>query len=63
MPLDTLTTAMVGVHSLIGVGEGLITFLAVAGIIAVRPDLVRGARPVLAERTLEIRTETTGAPA
>ena len=63
VPLDTLTTAMVGVHSLIGVGEGLITFLAVAGIIAVRPDLVRGARPVLAERTLEIRTETTGAPA
>lgn len=63
VPLDTLTTAMVGVHSLIGIGEGLITFLAVAGIIAVRPDLVRGARPVLAERTLEIRTETTGAPA
>ena len=56
IPLDTLTTAMVGVHVLIGIGEGLITFLAVGAIVAVRPDLVYGARPILKERTLEIRT-------
>lgn len=61
IPLDNLTTAMVGVHLLIGIGEGLITFLAVGSIIAVRPDLVHGARSVLKERTLEVRT--TGAPA
>ena len=58
IPLDKLAVAMVGVHSLIGVGEALITFLAVGSIAAVRPDLVYGARRVLAQRTLELR----GAP-
>ena len=33
----------------------MITFLAVGSIAAVRPDLVYGARRVLAERTLELR--------
>ena len=47
---------MVGVHTLIGLGEAAITFLAVASIVAVRPDLVHGARPLLARRELEIRT-------
>ena len=55
IPLDTLLTAMVGVHVLIGVGEAVITFLVVASIVAVRPDLVHGARRVLAVRTLETR--------
>lgn len=55
IPLGTLTGAMVGVHLLIGIGEGVITFLAVGSILAVRPDLVRGARSVLAARTLEVR--------
>jgi cobalt/nickel transport system permease protein len=56
--LGNLATAMVGVHLLIGIGEGVITFLAVGAILAVRPDLVRGARPVLDRRELEIRTPT-----
>jgi cobalt/nickel transport system permease protein len=56
--LDRLMTAMVGVHVLIGIGEGVITFLAVGAILAVRPDLVYGARPLLARRELEIRTAT-----
>ena len=56
IPLDQLTTAMIGVHLLIGLGEGVITFLAVGSIIAVRPDLVHGARAVLATRELELRT-------
>ena len=56
IPLDQLTAAMVGVHLLIGIGEGVITFLAVGSIIAVRPDLVHGARSVLAARELEVRT-------
>jgi cobalt/nickel transport system permease protein len=54
--LASLTTAMVGVHALIGVGEALITGLVVGSIVAVRPDLVYGARGVLAERRVEIRS-------
>jgi cobalt/nickel transport system permease protein len=61
--LDKLATAMVGVHVLIGIGEGIITFLAVGAILAVRPDLVYGARPILERRELEIRTTTTEAAA
>src|SRR3954468_11908940 len=45
--LRSLALAMVGVHTLIGVGEGLITAVAVGSIVAVRPDLVHGARRVL----------------
>jgi cobalt/nickel transport system permease protein len=56
IPLDSLTTAMLGVHTLIGLGEAAITFLAVGSIVAVRPDLVYGARRVLATRSLELRT-------
>ncbi|MCW2798464.1 energy-coupling factor ABC transporter permease [Nocardioides sp.] len=55
IPLGHLATAMVGVHLLIGLGEAVITFLAVGSIIAVRPDLVYGARRVLAQRELEVR--------
>ena len=58
IPLAGLTTAMVGVHTLIGIGEAAITFLAVGSIVAVRPDLVYGARQVLAERPLELRGAT-----
>jgi cobalt/nickel transport system permease protein len=50
-----LATAMLGVHTVIGIGEAVITFLAVGSIIAVRPDLVHGARAVLAERPLVLR--------
>ena len=56
IPLGSLTTAMVGVHLLIGIGEAVITFLAVGSIAAARPDLVYGARRVLADRSLELRT-------
>ena len=55
IPLGQLLTAMVGVHTLIGIGEAAITFLAVGSIVAVRPDLVYGARRVLAARTLQVR--------
>ncbi len=41
---DTVFAAMVGVHLLIGVGEGVITGLLVASVLAARPDLVYGAR-------------------
>jgi cobalt/nickel transport system permease protein len=54
--LGTLAVAMLGWHAVIGVGEALITGLAVGSIVAVRPDLVHGARRVLERRTLEVRT-------
>ncbi len=40
----TVTAAMVGVHVLIGIGEGVITGLTVSAVLASRPDLVYGAR-------------------
>jgi cobalt/nickel transport system permease protein len=64
IPLGTLATAMVGVHVLIGIGEGIITFLAVGAILGVRPDLVYGARRLHTQRELEIKPPSaTGAPA
>lgn len=62
IPLDTLAAAMLSWHLLIGLGEAVITGLAVASIVAVRPDLVYGARRVLQARRLEVRTsnEVTG---
>jgi cobalt/nickel transport system permease protein len=56
IPLAELAAAMLGWHTLIGLGEGVITFLAVGSIIATRPDLVHGARGLGATRELEIRT-------
>ncbi|NNE95054.1 MAG: energy-coupling factor ABC transporter permease, partial [Acidimicrobiales bacterium] len=40
---DTVFGAMVGVHLLIGIGEGAITALALNAVLASRPDLVYGA--------------------
>ena len=51
LSLGTVTGAMVGVHLLIGIGEGLITALTVGLVMSSRPDLVHGARGLLrAER-------------
>jgi cobalt/nickel transport system permease protein len=55
IPLGALTTAMLGWHTLIGLGEGVITALAVSSILAVRPDLVHGARGLLRSKALTIR--------
>jgi cobalt/nickel transport system permease protein len=58
--LSTVLTAMLGVHVLIGLGEGLITALTVGSVVAVRPDLVAGVRdrlPVLdLQRTSPVAT-------
>lgn len=56
VPLGTLVAAMVGWHLVIGLGEAVITFLAVASLMASRPDLVRGARHLSPDEDLEIRT-------
>jgi cobalt/nickel transport system permease protein len=60
VPLGSLASAMVGWHLVIGVGEAVITGLVVASIVAVRPDLVRGARPLLRSRHVELRTPEPG---
>lgn len=61
VPFDTVFAAMVGVHLLIGVGEGVISGLVVGAVLASRPDLVRGARDLdRTERTdrIPIRLRT-----
>ncbi len=53
--LGTVFVLMVGLHVLIGVGEGVITAATVGAVAAVRPDLIhllRGHRPQLAGRAL-----------
>jgi cobalt/nickel transport system permease protein len=53
--LDTVLTAMLSWHLVIGLGEAVITGLVVASVVAVRPDLVHGARDAFEARRLEIR--------
>ncbi|HVL80598.1 MAG TPA: energy-coupling factor ABC transporter permease [Actinomycetota bacterium] len=55
--IATVLKAMVAVHTLIGIGEGVITALTVGAVLSVRPDLVYGA-PAAARPALEIRTAT-----
>ncbi len=44
VPFDTVFGAMVGVHVLIGIGEAAISAMAIAAVLAARPDLVVGAQ-------------------
>ncbi|WP_036284513.1 energy-coupling factor ABC transporter permease [Microbacterium luticocti] len=44
VPLGSVFAAMVGWHTLIGIGEAVITALIVSAVLATRPDLVYGAR-------------------
>ncbi|MEU3913210.1 energy-coupling factor ABC transporter permease [Streptomyces sp. NPDC029721] len=63
VPIAKVFTAMVGVHVLIGLGEALITAATVGAVIAVRPDLVHGARGLAAPLKLRIGGELVDAPA
>ncbi|MFE7355846.1 energy-coupling factor ABC transporter permease [Streptomyces sp. NPDC057543] len=56
-------TAMVGVHVLIGIGEAVITALTVGAVVAVRPDLVHGARGLTAPLKLRVDGELVDVPA
>lgn len=61
--VSAVAAAMGGVHVLIGIGEGVITALTVGAVLAVRPDLVYGARGLT--RSLVLRDAdgvTTGEP-
>jgi cobalt/nickel transport system permease protein len=59
-PVSTVMASMVGVHVLIGVGEGVITALTVSAVLAARPELVWGASTLTATRT--VRAEAVVAP-
>jgi cobalt/nickel transport system permease protein len=50
--VGTVLAAMVGVHTLIGIGEGIITALTVGVVLGVRPDLVDGAADLQAPLVL-----------
>jgi cobalt/nickel transport system permease protein len=52
VPVGTVFAAMVGVHTLIGIGEGVITALTVGVVLGVRPDLVYGASDLQAPLAL-----------
>jgi cobalt/nickel transport system permease protein len=64
IPFDDVLFAMVGVHVLIGVGEGVITSLAIGAVLVSRSDLVFGAsdldRTQLADTRVQTRTFVIG---
>lgn len=55
VPATTVAWAMVSVHVLIGIGEALITAAVLSAVLAVRPDLVYGARGIVKARELTIK--------
>ncbi|MFJ8083680.1 energy-coupling factor ABC transporter permease [Streptomyces sp. NPDC096205] len=61
--IGKVATAMVGVHVLIGIGEAVITSLTVGAVLAVRPDLVYGARDLHQPLKLRVNGELVDAPA
>jgi cobalt/nickel transport system permease protein len=61
--IGRVATAMIGVHVLIGIGEAVITSLTVGAVIAVRPDLVHGARGLRQNLKLRVNGELVDAPA
>ncbi|MFD9717476.1 energy-coupling factor ABC transporter permease [Streptomyces sp. NPDC059076] len=62
VPIGKVLVAMVGVHVLIGIGEALITMLTVGAVLAVRPDLVYGARGLRRPLKLRVGGELIEAP-
>ncbi|MFD7132788.1 energy-coupling factor ABC transporter permease [Streptomyces sp. NPDC059894] len=60
--IGKVATAMVGVHVLIGIGEAAITALTVGAVVAVRPDLVYGARGLGQKLQLRVNGELVDVP-
>lgn len=60
-PVDTgaVLVTMLGWHTLIGIGEALVTGLVVSAVVATRPDLVHGARSLVAARHQQLRETVT----
>lgn len=55
IPAGTVAVAMGSVHLLIGIGEAFITAATLAAVLAVRPDLVYGARGIAKPIELTIK--------
>lgn len=49
--IQSVLTAMLGTHILIGIGEGVITAMVVGAVVSSRPDLVYGALAYTGDRT------------
>ncbi|MFD6493613.1 energy-coupling factor ABC transporter permease [Streptomyces sp. NPDC059944] len=60
--ITKVATAMIGVHVLIGIGEAVITALTVGAVVAVRPDLVYGARGLQQRLKLRVNGELVDTP-
>lgn len=60
--IGKVATAMIGVHVLIGIGEAVITALTVGAVIAVRPDLVHGARGLRQRLKLRVGDDLVDVP-
>jgi len=58
--LSAVFGAMVGVHALIGIGEGLITAATIALVLSVRPDLVYGAADLPTNLQLRPQADPAG---
>ncbi|MFE7273907.1 energy-coupling factor ABC transporter permease [Streptomyces sp. NPDC057623] len=61
--IGKVAAAMGSVHLLIGIGEAVITALTIGAVIAVRPDLVYGARDLRRPLKLRVGGELVDAPA
>ncbi len=57
--LDTVAVSMIGVHCLIGIGEGLITALTVGAVASARPDLIYLLRKAPAARAAATASGST----
>ena len=60
--IGKVETAMIGVHVLIGIGEAAITALTVGAVVAVRPDLVYGARGLQQKLRLRVDGQLVDVP-
>ncbi|WP_329218113.1 energy-coupling factor ABC transporter permease [Streptomyces sp. NBC_01485] len=60
--IGKVATAMIGVHVLIGIGEAVITALTVGAVVAVRPDLVHGARGLQQKLRLRVNGALVDVP-
>ncbi|GGQ03810.1 energy-coupling factor ABC transporter permease [Streptomyces roseolilacinus] len=61
VPVGKVLAAMLGVHLLIGLGEAVITTATVGAVLAVRPDLVYGARGLSVPLKLRVGGELVDA--
>ena len=52
--IETIATAMIGAHVLIGIGEGILTGIVLGAVVRSRPDLVYGAPAYAGQRTEEL---------